>query len=88
MKKALGWFCILALAAILGGLAGELLAHFLPKDGWGWLREAATRGITLNLAPYTLDAKALALTFGAKVKLTAFSALGAVLGGFIFYRYS
>ncbi|MDF9408299.1 MAG: hypothetical protein A4E52_02053 [Pelotomaculum sp. PtaB.Bin013] len=72
---------VLVLLLLVGGLTGSAignaLAPFLP-----WLKATSTIG----LKPFTLDLQFFNLTFGFTFALSPLTALGLLLGYFIYRR--
>jgi hypothetical protein len=85
VKKALGWLVVLVLAAALGSFAGEIAVRLLPG---GKLRDVLSAGFWAGFAPATLNLQILSLTAGMKLKISLSTALGAVVGGLVFYKFS
>jgi hypothetical protein len=84
MKKILGLVLVLLLAAVLGGLVGEILSLFLPD---GTLKDLLTRGFSIGASPATLDLRVLSLTVGVTFRLTVFSMLGLVAAAVLYWKY-
>lgn len=72
------WFLLLLLLA--GGLAGNVVAYFLPAS-WRVLKPVSTIG----LKPATLDIHFLQLTFGFTVEVGILTLVG-FLFGYLLYR--
>ncbi|UCF81685.1 MAG: DUF4321 domain-containing protein [Acidobacteriota bacterium] len=84
MKKILGLVLVLLLAALLGGLVGEILSLFLPD---GTLKDLLTRGFSIGTSPATLDLRVFSLTVGVTFRLTIFSMLGLVAAAVLHWKY-
>ena len=76
---------MLLLAALLGGLAGEILSLLLPH---GTLKDLLTRSFSVGVSPATLDLRVLSLTAGIKLRVTVFSVLGLVAGAVLYWKYA
>lgn len=84
MKKILGLVLVLLLAALLGGLVGEILSLFLPD---GTLKDLLTRGFSIGTSPVTLNLRVFSLTVGVTFRLTVFSMLGLVAAAVLYWKY-
>lgn len=70
---------LLVLFLILGALIGSLISHAL-KD----ILPFMDYGINASFGPATLDLVVLTVTFGISIKLTLGSALGILLGLYLY----
>ncbi len=70
---------LLILFLIIGALIGSLISHAL-KDVLPFM----DYGLAASFGPATLDLAVLTLTFGISIKLTLGSALGILLGLYLY----
>jgi len=70
---------VLILFLVIGALIGSLLSHAL-KD----ILPFMDYGLTASFGPATLDLVVLTITFGISIRLTLGSALGILLGLYLY----
>ncbi len=70
---------LLILFLVLGAIIGSLVSHAL-KD----ILPFMDYGLTASFGPATLDLVVVTLTFGISIKLTLGSALGILLGLYLY----
>ncbi len=85
MRKPQAWLLAitLILAAILGGLLGEIIGTFLPD---GAAKTLFTQSLDIGFDPVTLHLYALTFTIGFMVKLNFVSFLMVILA-IIYFRW-
>lgn len=85
MRKPQAWLLAitLILAAILGGLLGEIIGIFLPD---GAAKTLFTQSLDIGFDPFTLHLYAITFTIGFLVKLNFVSFLMVVLA-IVYFRW-
>jgi len=73
----------LVLAAVMGGLLGELFGSFLPE---GAVKTLFTKSIDIGFSPFAVQLYALGFTLGLMIKINFVSVL-MVIGVIIYYRW-
>ena len=84
MKKAATVILIGILGTLLGTVVGEILVHIIRSPT---LQSFFGAGLDLGLdPPFTFDVKALALTFGIKLKLNLMGVAGGVSSLILYFK--
>jgi len=66
----------LVLAAVVGGLIGDIIGSFLPEDG---VKTLFKESISIGFKPLTLELYAISFTIGLMVKINFVSILFLIL---------
>ena len=67
---------ILVLAAVIGGLIGDIVGSFLPE---GAVKTLFEKSIEIGLRPFTWELYTISLTFGLMIKINFVSILMIIL---------
>jgi hypothetical protein len=68
---------VLVLAAVIGGLIGDIVGSFLPE---GAVKTLFEKSIDIGLKPFAWELYAISLTFGLMIKINFVSILMIILG--------
>jgi hypothetical protein len=67
---------VLILAAVVGGLTGDIIGSFLPE---GAVKTLFEKSIDIGFRPFTLELYAISLTLGLMIKINFVSILMIIL---------
>jgi hypothetical protein len=74
---------ILLLAAVVGGLVGDLIGSFIPE---GAIKTLFTRSIDIGFKTISLEFYSISLTFGLMIKINFVSIL-MVISVLVYFRW-